>query len=188
MRRVSRMMWNLPNALTLLRIVLIPFFVGFSFLPGTRGPLLAALFFGVAALTDWADGYFARRQGLLTSFGRFVDPVADKLLVISALVLLVSDGRAPLFLVMVLMAREVTVMALRERMAGLGLVVPVSQSGKWKTGFQMTAIILLLLHGGPFGDGFDLPGLVFLSLSTIFSLYSGYRYLVDAWPQLHQGK
>ncbi|MBF0453523.1 MAG: CDP-diacylglycerol--glycerol-3-phosphate 3-phosphatidyltransferase [Magnetococcales bacterium] len=181
------MIWNLPNGLTALRIILIPFFVGFSSLPGDQGHLLASVFFGLAALTDWADGYVARRQGLLTSFGRFFDPVADKLLVISALVLLVSDGRAPLFLVMIILAREVTVMALRERMAGLGVAVPVSRSGKWKTAFQMAAIIMLLLQDSLLDIPFQYSGLGFLFVSTLFSLFSGYRYMVNAWPRLQQG-
>ncbi|MBF0447130.1 MAG: CDP-diacylglycerol--glycerol-3-phosphate 3-phosphatidyltransferase [Magnetococcales bacterium] len=182
------MIWNLPNSLTALRILLIPFFVGFSTFPGELGYHLSALFFSLAALTDWADGYAARRQGLLTSFGRFFDPVADKLLVISALVLLVSDGRAPLFLVMIILAREVTVMALRERMAGLGVGVPVSKSGKWKTAFQMAAIIMLLLQSSLFDIPFEHPGLLCLSISVLFSLHSGFRYLSSAWPRLQQGK
>ncbi|MBF0359298.1 MAG: CDP-diacylglycerol--glycerol-3-phosphate 3-phosphatidyltransferase [Magnetococcales bacterium] len=182
------MIVNLPNGLTALRIILIPFFVGFSSLPGEDGYIMSAVFFSLAAWTDWADGYVARRQGLFTSFGRFFDPVADKLLVISALVLLVSDGRAPLALVMILLAREVTVMALRERLAGLSLPVPVSKSAKVKTAFQMTAIIMLLLQDGIGGVNFQLPGLIFLFISTLFSLFSGYRYLIDAWPHLQQGK
>jgi CDP-diacylglycerol---glycerol-3-phosphate 3-phosphatidyltransferase len=182
-----QMIFNLPNSLTAMRIVLIPFFVWFSYWPGDQGYILSAIFFSLAALTDWADGYVARRQGLLTSFGRFFDPVADKLLVISALVLLVSDGRAPLFLVMIVLAREVTVMALRERMAGLGVPVPVSKSGKWKTAFQMSAIIMLLLQTGLNGIPFQLPGLGLLFVSTLFSLFSGYRYFVNSWPRLQQG-
>ncbi|MBF0359328.1 MAG: CDP-diacylglycerol--glycerol-3-phosphate 3-phosphatidyltransferase [Magnetococcales bacterium] len=178
---------NLPNGLTALRIVLIPFFVGFSSLPGEKGYILSTVFFSLAALTDWADGYVARRQGLSTSFGRFFDPVADKLLVISALVLLVSDGRAPLALVMIVLAREVMVMALRERMAGLGEGVPVSKSGKVKTAFQMTAIIMLLLQNSLFGIDFQLYGLFFLYLSTFFSLLSGYRYFLQTWPRIQQG-
>lgn len=181
------MVWNLPNTLTATRIFLIPFFVGFSFLPGKTGFILSALFFSMAALTDWADGYFARRQGLLTQFGRFFDPVADKLLVISALVLLSSSGQAPLILVLIILAREVTVMALRERMAGLGHGIPVSKLGKWKTGFQMTAIILLLLQNGLLDIPLQWPGLICLYISTGFTLLSGYNYLLEAWPKLQVG-
>ncbi len=179
------MTWNLPNTLTATRIALIPFFIGFSYLPGRLGLILSASFFSLAALTDWADGYYARRSGMLTDFGRFFDPVADKLLVISAMVLLLAEGRAPLFPVLVILAREITVMALRERMAGLGVSVRVSRLAKWKTGFQMTAIIMLLVQDGLFGVPFQWPGLFFLGLAVIFSLVSGYLYLVSAWPHLH---
>ena len=182
------MVWNLPNALTAARIGLIPFYVAFFYLPGTVGLILSALFFSLAALTDWADGYFARRQGLNTQFGRFFDPVADKLLIVTALVLLVSDHRAPTVLVLIILAREITIMALRERMAGLGLSVAVSNAGKWKTGFQMTAIIMLLVQDGLFGIPFQWPGLICLYCSAGFTLWSGYSYLTASWPRLQVGQ
>ncbi|MBF0161024.1 MAG: CDP-diacylglycerol--glycerol-3-phosphate 3-phosphatidyltransferase [Magnetococcales bacterium] len=181
------MVWNLPNTLTATRILLIPFFVGFSYLPDRLGFILAALCFSLAALTDWADGYIARRQGLLTQFGRFFDPVADKLLVISALVLLVAQNHAPVILVLIIVAREITVMALRERMAGLGHRIPVSTTGKWKTGFQMTAIIMLLVQEALWGLPFQVLGEFFLYLSTAFTLLSGYHYFRYAWPKLQAG-
>ncbi|MEO5378767.1 MAG: CDP-diacylglycerol--glycerol-3-phosphate 3-phosphatidyltransferase [Magnetococcus sp. DMHC-6] len=178
------MIWNLPNALTATRIALIPFFIGFAYLPGRDGLILSAIFFSLAAITDWADGWVARRRKLSTSFGRFIDPVADKLMVISALVLLVSFGRANLFLVLILLAREITIMALRERMSGLRQEVPVSKLGKWKTGFQMTAIIMLLVQDGLFGIPFQFPGQFFLFLSVFLAIWSGYGYFVVAWPRL----
>ncbi len=181
------MVWNLPNILTATRIVLIPFFVGFSYLPDRWGWILSALFFSLAAITDWADGYIARRQGLLTQFGRFFDPVADKLLVISALVLLVANGHAPFILVLIILAREITVMALRERMAGLGHLIPVSATGKWKTGFQMTAIIMLLVHEGLWDIPFQIPGEICLYISTCLTIVSGYHYFRQAWPKLKAG-
>ncbi|MBF0460922.1 MAG: CDP-diacylglycerol--glycerol-3-phosphate 3-phosphatidyltransferase [Magnetococcales bacterium] len=181
------MVWNLPNTLTAMRILLIPFFVGFSYLPGRWGFVLAALFFSLAAITDWADGYIARRRSLLTQFGRFFDPVADKLLVISALVLLVANGQAPFILVLIILAREITIMALRERMAGLGHRIPVSTTGKWKTGFQMAAIIMLLVQTGLWDIPFQIPGVICLYISTGLTLVSGYHYLKEAWPKLQSG-
>ncbi|MBF0109562.1 MAG: CDP-diacylglycerol--glycerol-3-phosphate 3-phosphatidyltransferase [Magnetococcales bacterium] len=180
------MVWNLPNSLTALRIALIPFFVGCAYVPGRTGLILSTAFFGLAALTDWADGYFARQHGLATSFGRFFDPIADKLLVISALVLLVGMQRAPLLLVMVTLAREVMVMALRERMAGLGRPVFVSRGAKWKTGFQMTAILMLLVQDGLLDVPLQHTGLFFLYLSTTLSIWSGFRYFVEAWPSIQK--
>nr|MBF0184898.1 CDP-diacylglycerol--glycerol-3-phosphate 3-phosphatidyltransferase [Magnetococcales bacterium] len=181
------MVWNLPNTLTATRVVLIPFFVAFSYLPGRWGFILSATFFSLAAITDWADGYVARKQQLLTQFGRFFDPVADKLLVISALVLLVASQRAPLLPVLIILAREVTVMALRERLAGLGQRLPVSTTGKWKTGFQMTAIIMLLVQEALWEIPFQWPGLFCLYISAGLTIFSGYRYLQDAWPKLQTG-
>ncbi|MGN7612079.1 CDP-diacylglycerol--glycerol-3-phosphate 3-phosphatidyltransferase [Magnetococcales bacterium HHB-1] len=179
------MVWNLANALTALRVLLIPVFVGLSFLPGRWGLILAAVFFSIAAATDWADGYVARRDGLLTPFGKFFDPVADKLLVISALMLLIHNEQAHLLPVMLITAREIVVMALRELMSGLGLGgMPVSSLGKWKTGFQMTAIIMLLVQDGLFGIPFQLPGLLCLYIASILALWSGYLYFSNAWQQV----
>ncbi|HAT49434.1 MAG: CDP-diacylglycerol--glycerol-3-phosphate 3-phosphatidyltransferase [Nitrospirae bacterium] len=180
------MVWNLPNSLTALRIALIPFFVGFAYVPGRWGLILSTALFGMAALTDWFDGYFARQHGMATNFGRFFDPIADKLLVISALVLLVGMQRAPLLLVMVTLAREVLVMALRERMAGLGRHILVSSEAKWKTGFQMAAILMLLVQDGLMDVPLQQIGLFFLYISTIFSLLSGFRYFRDAWPVIQK--
>ncbi|MBF0308561.1 MAG: CDP-diacylglycerol--glycerol-3-phosphate 3-phosphatidyltransferase [Magnetococcales bacterium] len=178
------MQWNLPNLLTALRIVLIPVFIALAHLPGRWGFLLSTAFFGIAALTDWADGYVARKRGLLTPFGRFFDPVADKLLVLSALLLLVSEARAPLFLVLLIMAREITVMALREFMSGRGLAVPVSRTAKWKTGFQMTAILMLMVQDSLFGIPFQAPGLVCLFVAAALAVFSASEYFRQAWPAI----
>jgi CDP-diacylglycerol--glycerol-3-phosphate 3-phosphatidyltransferase len=178
------MVWNLPNTLTALRIGLIPVFISLVYLPRPWGFILSTAFFGVAALTDWADGYIARRQGTLTRFGRFFDPVADKLLVISALLLLVSEDRAPLVLVLIITAREITIMALREFMSGRGGRIPVSNIGKWKTGFQMSAIVMLLLQDGLLGIPFQVPGLLCLYAAVLLTVWSAYDYLTHAWPQI----
>ncbi|MBF0136318.1 MAG: CDP-diacylglycerol--glycerol-3-phosphate 3-phosphatidyltransferase [Magnetococcales bacterium] len=179
------MAWNhLPNFLTAIRIGLIPFFVTSLYLPGTWGKVLSAIFFSLAAITDWADGYVARRWGLLTPFGKFFDPVADKLLIISALILLVAENRAPLVLVLLITAREITITGLREYMSGLGSSVPVSGLAKWKTGFQMAAIIMLLLQDGLLGLPLTKPGLLCLYICTVLTLQTGYQYLAQAWPQI----
>lgn len=182
-------MWtNIPNYLTAARIGLIPIFVGCAYLPGRLGLLLSTAFFSVAAITDWADGYIARRHGVQTPFGRFFDPVADKLLVLSALLLLLDQERAPFVVVLVIMAREITIMALREYVSCQGEGVPVSWVGKWKTGFQMGAIIMLLLQDGLMpGLSLHLPGTAFLYVATVLTLWSGYQYLVGTWPQVRVG-
>ncbi|NGZ28362.1 MAG: CDP-diacylglycerol--glycerol-3-phosphate 3-phosphatidyltransferase [Magnetococcales bacterium] len=176
------MVWNLPNTLTAARIVLIPVFIGLFYLPGRWGSILSTAFFGLAALTDWADGYVARTRGLQTPFGKFFDPVADKLLVVSALFLLVAYDRAPFLLGLIIIAREIVIMALREYMAGFGHPIHVSRVGKWKTGFQMSAILMLLVQEGLWDIPFQLPGLICLYISTILTVYSGYLYMASAWP------
>ncbi|MBF0625190.1 MAG: CDP-diacylglycerol--glycerol-3-phosphate 3-phosphatidyltransferase [Magnetococcales bacterium] len=180
------MVLNLPNTLTATRILLIPFMVASIYLPGGWGKIVPTAIFGIAALTDWADGYVARNWQMSSAFGRFFDPVADKLLVISALMLLVAEQRAPVVLVLLITAREITITALREFMAGVGGTVPVSRLGKWKTGFQMTAILMLLVQDGLWGLPLDWPGLISLYICTILTLWSGYDYLAGAWTQIRE--
>ncbi|MBF0158126.1 MAG: CDP-diacylglycerol--glycerol-3-phosphate 3-phosphatidyltransferase [Magnetococcales bacterium] len=179
-------LWNLPNLLTAARIALIPVFILMVYLPGDWGKIMPTLFFGVAALTDWADGYVARKDGLQTAFGRFFDPVADKLLVISALILLVAEQRAHLLPVLLITAREITIMALREYMSGIGSSLSVSRLGKWKTGFQMTAILMLLVQDGLFGLPLTPVGLLCLYVCMVLTWWSGYDYLTKAWPTIRK--
>jgi CDP-diacylglycerol--glycerol-3-phosphate 3-phosphatidyltransferase/cardiolipin synthase len=181
-------MWNAPNSLTFLRIVLIPVFVGIFYLqvPWAR-PVCAAVF-GLAALTDWFDGYLARRLGQTSPLGAFLDPVADKLMVAVALVLLVqADPRAVLALpAAVIIGREITVSALREWMAELGARarVAVSTAGKFKTTAQMVAILLLILDDSLWGLPVYDIGLVLLYIAALLTLWSMLLYLRAAWPSL----
>ena len=179
-------MWNVPNLLTFLRICLIPVFVGIYYIPTRWSPFACALVFSVAALTDWLDGYLARRWKQTSSLGAFLDPVADKLIVAVALVLLVqSDPRAALALpAAVIIGREITVSALREWMAELGARarVAVSQIGKFKTTAQMVAIILLILVGP--GSPFYGLGMALLYIAAALTLWSMMVYLRAAWPSL----
>ena len=179
-------MWNTPNLLTLLRIVLIPVFVGVFYVPAPWARFACALVFSVAALTDWLDGYLARRWGQTSPLGAFLDPVADKLMVAVALVLLVQvDPRAVLALpAAVIIGREIAVSALREWMAELGAraQVAVSIVGKFKTTVQMVAIILLILVA-PSSPIYGF-GMVLLYLAAALTLWSMVLYLRAAWPSL----
>ena len=181
-------MWNTPNLLTLLRIILIPVFVVVFYLETHWAPYAAALIFSAAALTDWLDGYLARRWGQTSPLGAFLDPVADKLMVAVALVLLVeADPRAWLALpAIVIIGREITVSALREWMAEIGAraQVAVSAVGKFKTTAQMVSIILLLLHDSVLGPLVYFPGLVLLYAAAVLTLWSMVIYLRAAWPSL----
>ncbi len=181
-------MWNIPNILTLLRILLIPVFVGIFYAPVPWSRLACALVFGVAAITDWLDGYLARRWEQTSPFGAFLDPVADKLMVAVALVLLVqADPRAALALpAAVIIGREIAVSALREWMAELGTRsrVAVSLVGKFKTTAQMIAIILLILGDSLFGIPVYGLGIVLLYIAAALTLWSMLIYLRAAWPSL----
>jgi CDP-diacylglycerol--glycerol-3-phosphate 3-phosphatidyltransferase len=182
---------NIPNALTFLRILLIPAVVGVFYWPFPHHFLAAALLFGLAALTDWFDGYLARRLGQMTRFGAFLDPVADKLMVAVALVLLV-DLHDTVWLTLaacVIIGREIVVSALREWMAELGkrTSVAVSYVGKVKTAFQMVAIGVLLAMA-PDSTPLLLLGAAYalLYVAAVLTLWSMIIYLHAAWKVLRE--
>ncbi len=182
------MIWNIPNALTLLRIALIPVFVLVFYLPILWARPVCALVFTLAGLTDWLDGWLARRWGQTSPLGAFLDPVADKLMVAIALVLLVqADPRVLLALpAAVIIGREITVSALREWMAEIGAraKVAVSTTGKLKTTSQMIAIVLLIIGEPVLGIPVVGIGLVLLYLAALLTLWSMVLYLRAAWPSL----
>ncbi|MEX0952147.1 MAG: CDP-diacylglycerol--glycerol-3-phosphate 3-phosphatidyltransferase [Gammaproteobacteria bacterium] len=179
---------NIPNSLTLLRIALIPVFVVIFYLPVEWRYLAATLIFALAALTDWLDGYLARRLNQISKLGAFLDPVADKLMVAVVLILLVQrDPNIWLALpAAVIIGREITVSALREWMAELGArsKVAVSILGKIKTTAQMVALLLLTFQESLFGLPIYQIGMVLLYISAILTLISMFQYLHSAWPKL----
>lgn len=193
------MIWNAPNSLTLLRIVLIPVFIVVYYLPVIWAPMLTTAIFVLAALTDWLDGYLARRLNQASAFGAFLDPVADKLMVVSALVLLavdpeiggrVLDERLFAVVVIIIIGREITVSALREWMAELGnrASVAVSFVGKFKTGSQMLAIPFLLYQQPLMGLPVFQIGEYLLYVAATLTLWSMLAYLKAAWPTLVSGR
>ncbi|MEN8213432.1 MAG: CDP-diacylglycerol--glycerol-3-phosphate 3-phosphatidyltransferase [Pseudomonadota bacterium] len=182
------MFWNIPNSLTLLRMLLIPVLVVIFFAPLEWSRQAASMIFLAAAVTDWFDGYLARKLDQTTPFGAFLDPVADKLMVATALLLLLSDDpRIEVTIsAIIIVGREITISSLREWMAELGAraTVAVSMLGKLKTTAQMTAITVLLwkepLAGLPLYD----IGLVLLYIAAAMTLWSMVVYLRAAWPVL----
>jgi len=181
-------MWNTPNLLTMLRIGLIPVFVGVFYVEAPWAPYASAAIFGLAAATDWLDGHLARRWDQTSPLGAFLDPVADKLMVAAALVLMVQADHRTLVALpsIVIIGREITVSALREWMAEIGAraEVAVSQIGKFKTTAQMVSIILMLLHDSALGPWVYGLGLVLLYLAAVLTLWSMVMYLRAAWPSL----
>jgi CDP-diacylglycerol--glycerol-3-phosphate 3-phosphatidyltransferase len=182
------MSWTIPNILTLIRIILIPVLVIVFYVQGQWSYQISAAIFGMAALTDLLDGYLARRLNQLSAFGAFLDPVADKLMVAVALVLLVQDNPSPLFAIpsAIIIGREIAISALREWMSEIGArtKVAVSIIGKFKTTIQMIAILLLLfkmpLAGFPTHD----VGLALLYIAAALTLWSMVVYMHAAWPLL----
>jgi CDP-diacylglycerol--glycerol-3-phosphate 3-phosphatidyltransferase len=136
---------NLPNRLTILRVMLIPAFVALLSVNTPLMQVLAALSFAIASLTDWMDGWYARRHGQETDFGRLMDPMADKLLVMAALILLVAQGRAPWLAAMIILAREFVISGIRLVATAKGRVIAADRWGKYKTALQMVAIPMLVL-------------------------------------------
>jgi CDP-diacylglycerol--glycerol-3-phosphate 3-phosphatidyltransferase len=190
------MAWNLPNILTWLRIIAVPVVPVLFYLPYHWADPAAGLLFAAASITDSLDGYFARRMGLTTRLGAFLDPVADKLIVAVALVLLASKEPPDhvglewrIVIVMsacVIIGREIAVSALREWMAELGqrTRVAVSQLGKYKTILQMTGLSMLLYRYPLFGLDVYAIGLVLTVLAAVLTLWSMVIYLRAAWPVL----
>ncbi len=144
---------NLPNKLTVLRVIMIPFFVLFMLtdLGGAAGKYISLAIFVVASMTDWLDGNLARKYNLVTNFGKFMDPLADKLLVCSALICLIEKGRLAAWIVIIIIAREFIISGFRLVASDNGVVIAASYWGKFKTVFQMIMVILLILDlGGAF--------------------------------------
>jgi len=183
------MFFNLPTLLTWARIVAIPLIVGVFQLPFTEGErnLTATVLFVVVALTDWADGYLARRLNMTSSFGAFLDPVADKFLVCAALLVLVELERVQSLIALVIIGREIAISALREWMAQIGASrsVAVHMLGKIKTVTQMVAIPFLLFHGKLFG-AIDTQqwGTWLIYVSAVLTIWSMVYYLQKALPEI----
>lgn len=178
---------NIPNLLTVLRVVLIPFFILLFYMPYGWSYVAASTVFAIAAATDWLDGYLARRLGQATPFGAFLDPVADKLMVAVALVLLVQE-HANIWLTLpaaVIIGREIVVSALREWMAEIGARahVAVSNLGKWKTAAQMAALVILLANPVSL-SAWVVLGYALLIVAAALTLWSMVNYLRAAWPHL----
>lgn len=190
------MLWTIPNILTVLRIALIPVFVGIFYLPKNSMTLgafpahwvniTATSVFALAALTDWLDGFWARKFNQTSNFGAFLDPVADKLMVAAALLVLVEFERIGAVIALIIIGREIAVSALREWMANLGKSsnVAVASIGKVKTAVQMIAILLLLYYDkiGMFNTKFI--GQILIIFAAFLTLISMAYYLKAAWPAI----
>jgi CDP-diacylglycerol--glycerol-3-phosphate 3-phosphatidyltransferase len=206
-RSLREEFFNLPNMLTMCRILVIPAVLLFVYYESRINSIVAAALFAGASVTDFFDGWLARRKGLITVLGKFLDPLADKLIVTSTLVMLIPLGRVPAWVVVLLLARELAITGLRSIAVSEGLVIAASQGGKWKTAFQLLGIMALLIHypypiavvtpalhdwvvgtwfhqllanaGIPVRPwvDFHVVGLWLIYLSLFFSIFSAWQYL-----------
>jgi len=178
---------NLPNLLTLARVAAVPLIVIIMLSDSREAGFWAAAIFGVAAVTDFIDGWLARKWGVVTVLGKFLDPLADKLIVMAALIMLIPHGRVPAWAVFLVLAREIIVTGLRSIASSEGIVIDASDLGKYKTIYQMVAIPGLLLHYDYywfFGVRSDLLlvnmhnfGMFFFAIALALTLWSGFDYL-----------
>ena len=185
---------NLPNRLTIFRVLLIPLIVTAILLITSNIETFrayhyhlgyfAAWIFVAASITDFFDGYIARKRGIVTVFGSFLDPIADKFLVVSSLILLQGLGRMPALLVIILVLREIYITALRLLAMEKGFKVPVDNSGKWKTALQMVSIPMLFAYDYPFGIPLPELGTAFIYIASLLSLYSACFYSFNTMKKL----
>ena len=173
---------NIPNWLTFFRLLLIPFIMFTFYSTDMRWPWIAAALFGIAAITDYFDGYLARLLGQTSRLGRILDPIADKLLVGAVLLMLAQNGRLGdygIIPAVVILCREITVSGLREFMAEIRVGMPVTRLAKWKTAAQLTALPMLIVGDAPPASDWELTGigLIMLWVSAILTLITGYDYL-----------
>ncbi len=180
--------FNLPNILTMTRIAAIPVLVALLTSPSRAAGFWGTVVFALASITDWLDGYFARRMGIVTIFGKFLDPIADKLMVMAALIMILPYGRVPAWMVLVILGREIIITGLRGIASSEGVVIQASNLGKFKTIFQIVAIQGLLLHYDYYWFfGMQNPlllvnmhnvGMFFLWIATLLTVWSGLDYLI----------
>ncbi len=170
-------MFNLANKITLARILIVPFIVILLYFPGKVTGLIAFFLFFVASATDMVDGFIARREGLVTSFGKFLDPLADKLLISSVLIMLTHLGWVPAWITIVIICRELIVTGLRAMAADEGIVIAADKYGKLKTIVQMFACAPLIIHEPLFGIAMQPLGEILLYIALVLTVFSGGNYL-----------
>jgi len=174
--RPRDVVFNLPNSLTYFRLLCIPLVIFCLYFDGRWASFFAAFFFGMAFVTDILDGFFARKYGEVTVLGKFLDPLADKILVLLTLIMLISIGRVPAWMVMLIIAREIAVTGLRGIAVSEGIVIQASPLGKYKTIFQASATIALCLHYDYFTIDLHSVGMVLFWIALLLTLWSGWDY------------
>ncbi len=169
--------YTTANYLTTSRIAIIPLIVVSLFFEGKFAAFMASLLFSIASITDWADGYMARKNETVTTLGKFLDPLADKMLVMATMTMLIPLDRIDAWIVVLILAREFAITGLRGIASSEGIVIAASNLGKYKTGFQIAALIGLTMHYEYYGFDFHFWGTLLLWIALFFTLWSGYEYM-----------
>ncbi|MBI5970286.1 MAG: CDP-diacylglycerol--glycerol-3-phosphate 3-phosphatidyltransferase [Deltaproteobacteria bacterium] len=170
---------NLPNVLSFVRIAAAPaLVVMLLFAPSQTMSIVTAAVFSAVCATDWLDGYLARKRASVTALGQFLDPVADKILITTVLIMLIPLGRVPAWMIAVIISREIAVTGLRAAASNAGLVIPASNLGKYKTFAQVSSITALLIHYEFFGIDFHLVGMALFAAAFILTVWSGLDYFI----------
>lgn len=169
---------NLPNSLSIVRIGTAPILVVLLISPGRNLSMIAAAIFATVCVTDWLDGYLARKRGIITSLGKFLDPLADKVLITTAFIMLIPLGRVPAWMVALMISREMAVTGLRAIASNIGVVIDASRLGKYKTIAQIVCLVPLIMHYPAYGIDFHLIGTVLLVIAFVFTMWSGIDYFV----------
>lgn len=167
---------NIANQLTLVRIAAIPLYLVFLYINREWSNVTATIIFIIAGVSDFLDGYIARKYNMITDFGKILDPIADKILVAAAMIALVEIGRLEGVLAIIMLARDFAVGALRDLSASKGIIIAAGKWGKIKTAFQMTAMGMLTFYGTWLGINWYIIGTILIYVSVVLSLYSGYIY------------
>lgn len=178
-------MWNLANILTLLRLVLLPFIILLFFIPAAWAAWTCLALYAIGAITDWLDGWVARKYNQISDFGVFMDPISDKIFVVTILLMLVAVDRVAgiwVLAVIIILMREFLVAGLREFLGPKGVKLPVMKLAKWKTAVQMVATGILIV--APFVTGGYVLGLAGLSAAAILTVLTGWKYLQTGWPHI----
>jgi len=174
---------NVPNLLSISRILAVPVFIVLMLEPTPMRALLAGIVFSIASATDWLDGYLARKWGQVTKIGKLLDPVADKILVASALIMLVDIARIPSWVAIVIIGRELAITGLRAMAASDGIVIAAENMGKWKVGAQITAVLCLVLDYHLGTDWLSDVGRIAIFIAMILAVISGIQYIIDYWKR-----
>jgi CDP-diacylglycerol---glycerol-3-phosphate 3-phosphatidyltransferase len=178
--------FNLPNTITLLRISVVPFLFILLLSPGEFWSLILAILFIIASITDFFDGYIARKYQMITTMGKFLDPIADKIMVNTAMILMIPIGRIPAWIVAITIIRDLMVDVIRSIASSEGIYIQASTLGKQKTLAQIIAVTALIIHYSIFGINAHAVGMVILYIALVLTIFSGIDYFIKLYSNIEK--